>query len=143
MEMTDWLLAGEDEAEAIASIVTTEEHDFEDWTHLSFPLIQMELMALRAVLEEDDALATDAVVDEPLVLDEEAGHGVARVRDSFIQALARVKPGSVRGLVGRWTGRIDLEHHEVEVLQKLLGALADFARTAVARESPVLELMTF
>ena len=32
---TDWFLADENEAEAIASIVTTEEHSFEDWPALS------------------------------------------------------------------------------------------------------------
>ncbi len=143
MEMTDWFLAAEDEAEAIASIVTTEEHDFEDWPHLGFPLIQMELMALRAVLEEDESLGAEAVVEEPLVMDEEQGHGVARVEDSFIQALARVKPGEVPGLVERWAGQIDLEHHEPETLRQLLTALVGFARDAVARGSPVLELMTF
>jgi hypothetical protein len=40
MQVTTWFIAKEDEAEAIESIVTTEEHAPEDWMYLELPLIE-------------------------------------------------------------------------------------------------------
>lgn len=143
MQMTDWFLAQEKEAEAIASIVTTEEHAPEDWTHLEFPLMQMDLMALCATLLGDEEQAAESVLEEPLVWDEEGGLCVARVKDTFIQALARVKPGGVEALVEAWQAQLEGGEHEPEELSEYLTQLADFARDAVKKRSPVIELNTF
>lgn len=142
MQETTWFLAKEEEAEAIASIVTTEEHDPEDWPHLDFPLIQMELMALHATLKDDESLTTASTLEKPRIFDEEDGLLVARVIDSFIQALARVKAENIPALAETWAGYMD-QDHEPEQLEEILTELADFARRAVKQKSPVMELSTF
>jgi hypothetical protein len=142
MLITTWFLAREEEAEAIASIITTEEHSPEEWPYLEFPLIELELMALAAVVQEDEALATEPISEEPLVWDDE-GLGVMRVKDPFIQALARVAPGSIPGLVEAWAERMDQDDHEPARLRELLSTLSGFARDSVARQRPVLQLVTF
>lgn len=141
MQMTDWFLANQDEAEQIASIVTTEERDFEDWPHIEFPLIELELMALSAALQGADP-AGESILEKPLVWDEE-GLCVARVKDAFIQALARVKPEGAEALAEAWGERIEDGPHEPEELHEFVSLLTDFARDAVARGIPVIELRTF
>jgi hypothetical protein len=143
VQITTWFIAKEDEAEAIESIVTTEEHSPEDWTHVEFPLIEMELMALFAALRGTDDLTDEPTLEDPLVFREEDGLLIARVVDSFLQALARVTAENVSGLTDAWVERIDQDHHEPEELRTILLALANFAREAVARRSPVLSLSTF
>ncbi len=94
MQMTDWFLAKEDEAEQIASIVTTEEREFEDWPHIEFPLIELELMALSATLQGKEDLTGESILEKPRVWDEE-GYGIA---GSYFptrraaEAFARVTP---------------------------------------------------
>jgi hypothetical protein len=141
MQITTWLLAREDEAEAIASIVTTEEHSPEEWTHIEFPLIEMDLMVLAAVVQEDEELVAESIVEEPLVWDDE-GMGVMRVKDSFIQALAGVAPESIPGVVEAWAEELEGDENEPAQLREMLSTLADFAREAVARRSPVLQFVT-
>ena len=142
MQITTWFIAKEEEADAIASIVTTEEHAPEEWTFIEFPLIEMELMALSAALRGTESITGESTMEEPLVFDEE-GLIVARVVDSFVQALARMAPGSESGLVEVWAEKMDRDHHEPEQLRTLAAELAGFARQAVARQSPVLSLVTF
>jgi len=141
MQMMTWFLAEEDAAEAISSIATTEEHDPEDWTYLESPLITMELMALAAALRESEDVVGQEVLEKPLV--EEEGLLVARVADPFIQALARVTDDKLSATTEAWLQRLDQEHHEPEYLRELLAELACFAREAVTRQCPVLELTTF
>lgn len=142
MQLTDWFLAREDEAEEIASIVTTEERDAEDWPHIEFPLIEMELMALSAALRGEEDATGESILEKPLVWDEE-GLCVARVKDAFIQALARVKPEGIEALAEAWGERIEDGPHEPEELREFVSLLSDFARDAVKRGSPVIELLTF
>src|SRR5690242_4927353 len=106
MQITTWFIAKEDEAEAIASIVTTEEHAPEEWTFIEFPLIEMELMALSAALRGAESVSGQSTMEEPLVFDEE-GLIVARVVDSFIQALARISTGSEPALADVWAEKMD------------------------------------
>ena len=143
MQVTTWFIAREDEAEAIESIVTTEEHAPEDWTYIELPLIEMELMALSAALQGKEDITSERTLEEPLIFREEDGLIIARVTDSFIQALARVSDGNVPGLADTWAERTDQEHHEPEELREILSDLVKFAREAVARRSPVLSLATF
>ena len=142
MQITTWFIAKEDEADAIASIVTTEEHAPEEWTFIEFPLIEMELMALSAALRGAESVSGQSTMEEPLVFDEE-GLIVARVVDSFIQALARMAPGSESNLAEVWAEKMDRDHQEPEKLHALLAKLAGFARQALERRSPVLSLVTF
>jgi hypothetical protein len=143
MQVTTWFIAKEDEAEAIESIVTTEEHDPEDWTYLELPLIEMELMALSAALRATEDITDERTLEDPLIFREEDGLIIARVVESFIQMLAQVKDADVPGLTNTWAERIDQENHAPEELREFLSEMVKFARQAVARRSPVLSLATF
>lgn len=143
MQVTTWFIAKEDEAEAIESIVTTEDHSPGDWTYLELPLIEMELMALSAALRGTEDITDERTLEKPLIFREEEGLMVARVVDAFIQALAQVKDGNVPGLANVWAERIDEENHSPEELREFLSEMVKFARQAVARRSPVLSLATF
>ncbi|OJH35323.1 hypothetical protein [Cystobacter ferrugineus] len=142
MQITTWFIAKEDEAEAIASIVTTEEHAPEEWTFIEFPLIEMELMALSAALRGTESVSGQSTMEEPLVFDEE-GLIVARVVDSFIRALAQITTESEPALADAWAEKMDRDHQEPEQLREYLSQLAGFARQAIERRSPVLSLVTF
>ena len=142
MQITTWFIAREDEAKAIASIVTTEEHAVEDWTFIEFPLIEMELMALSAALRGEERVSRESTLEEPLVFDEESLI-VARVVDAFIRALAGVDTAKLPAVVGAWSAKMDRDQYQPEQLEGLLTALVAFARRSVERESPVLSLVTF
>lgn len=143
MQITTWFIAREDEAEALESILTTEEHSPEDWPNLELPLIEMEMMALSAALRGTEDITGERTLEDPLIFREEDGLLIARVVDSFIQALAQVTDGNVPGLANAWAERIDEENHAPEELRALLSEMVTFARQAVARRSPVLSLATF
>ena len=143
MQVTTWFIAKEDEAEAIESIVTTEEHSPEDWTYLELPLIEMELMALSAALRGTEDITDERTLEDPLIFREEDGLIIARVVESFIQSLARVTDANAPGLVNAWAERMDQENHGPEELREFLSEMVKFARQAVARRSPVLSLATF
>jgi hypothetical protein len=143
VQLTTWFIAKEDEAEAIESIVTTEEHSPEDWSHLELQLGQLELMALSAALRGAKNITEESTLEKPLVFREEDGLLIARVVDAFLQALARVTDERVPGLTDAWVERMDEESHEPEELRAILSELVSFARQAVARRSPVLSLSTF
>jgi hypothetical protein len=143
VQLTTWFIAREDEAEAIESIVTTEEHAPEDWTYIELPLIEMELMALSAALRGTEDITSERTLEDPLIFREEDGLLIARVTDSFIQALARVTDQNLPGLVEAWAERIDQENLEPEQLREVLSDLVSFARKATVRRSPVLSLATF
>ena len=142
MQLTTWFIAKEEEADAIASIVTTEEHAVEDWTFIEFPLIEMELMALSAALRGSETITGESTLEEPLVFDEESLI-VARVVDAFIRALAVVDTPKLPAVVGAWSAKMDRDQYQPEQLQGLLSALVAFAQRAVEQQSSVLSLVTF
>lgn len=143
MQVTTWFIAKEDDAKAIESIVTTEEHASEDWQTLELPLIEMEMMALSAALRGTEDITDERTLEDPLIFREEDGLLIARVVDAFIQALAQVKDENVPGLANAWAERIDEENHAPEELREFLSSMVTFTRQAVARRSPVLSLVTF
>ena len=143
MQITTWFMAKENDAEALASIVTTEEHDPEEWPNLELPLIEMELMALFAALRKSDDTTVRSSQGEPLVFEDEEGLLVIRVSDDFIQALARVAPGKEAGLAEAWVANVDDGDHEPEDLAEVLKNMASFARESLKRRVPVLSLSTF
>ncbi|HZI06036.1 MAG TPA: hypothetical protein VEZ71_18545, partial [Archangium sp.] len=102
MQVTTWFIAKKDEAEAIESIVTTEEHSPEDWTHLELPLIEMEFMALSAAIRGTEDITDERTLEDPLIFREEDGLIIARVVESFIQSLARVMDANVPVLANAW-----------------------------------------
>jgi len=141
--MTTWFIAKEAEADAIASTVTTEEHDFEEWPNLELPLIEMELMALFAALRNSEDLTVTSSQGEPFVFEEEQGLLVIRVSDDFLRALSQVAPGREEMLVEVWTGKLDSDDHDPDELVELLADMAEFAREALKKRLPVLSLSTF
>ena len=142
MQLTTWFIAKEEEADAIASIVTTEERAVEDWTFIEFPLIEMELMALSAALRGEESISRESTLEEPLVFDEESLI-VARVVDAFVRALAGVDTTKLPAVVGAWSAKMDRDQYQPEQLEGLLSALVAFAQRSVERQSPVLSLVTF
>jgi hypothetical protein len=141
MQVTTWFLARVDEAAAIASIITTEAHSYDDWPHLELPLITLELMALSAALR-GTVTEAESTLETPLVWQEADGLLVARVKDSFIRALARVTVEREPAVADAWAAKIDRLHHEPPQLREFLSDISHFAREAVERRSPVLELST-
>lgn len=142
MPLTTWLIAKEDEADAIASTVTKKKHSVEDWTFIEFPLIETELMALSAAIRGTENITGESTVEGPLVFDENSLI-VARVVDTFIRALAGLDPAKLSELAGAWSARMERDPYQPEQLQGLLSALVTFAQRAVERQSPVLSLVTF
>jgi hypothetical protein len=142
MPFRDWFLAQEEEAAALTSILTTAEHSSDEWPHLEMPLIEMDLMELSALVRGNDDLAAEPILEDPLFW-HDAGVCVTRVKDAFIQALAQVKPEDQPSFFHAWAYQLDRQQHEPEQLRELLATLVRFAREAVARGSPVLELSTF
>jgi hypothetical protein len=88
---TDWFVADEADAQAIASIVTTEEHSFEDWPNLSVKNIgEFELMALWAILLGQPFDPARSVSGRLLHQESEEGPFVLSVEPAFLDALAAV-----------------------------------------------------
>jgi hypothetical protein len=136
--MTDWFLARADEAEAVAQIVTTGERSFDDWPHVSFPLIQIEIMALYAALTGGEPVTT---LELPLVLEEDIGLVVARVVPPLVEALAELEVRSGPAVVTAWAAALD--HGEPEVLGDVLTELAALARGARELGLPILQMVTY
>ena len=138
---TDWLIAGEHEAEAVLSILTTEERAFEDWPHLSLKSIgQMDLMTLWAAIRQEHG-QLKSTLDDPVAGDTEEGPLVCRVEATFVSALARVQDADIDRLVEQWRQTDGLSDREPTELTGLLHEIRDFAKTAEASGKPVLELV--
>jgi hypothetical protein len=101
---TDWFLADESEAAAVASIACTDEHSFEDWPHLALASVgQIQLMLLRGILcgrpgtiEEVQGETLFQGDDE----EDEGGVAVTRVLPAFVEELAALTPAQVRRAAG-------------------------------------------
>ncbi|GAA4681302.1 hypothetical protein GCM10023215_13760 [Pseudonocardia yuanmonensis] len=137
--MCDWFLAGEEEADAVASVASGE-HSFDDWPHLSVPLRRTELAALYAAL-------TDAEPADPrspaglLAVEVDAGMVVTRVPEAALAALAEMTPRTAPPVMAAWSEAI--AHDEPEALGEILSDLAAFARDAAGSGRPVLELAPY
>lgn len=137
--MSDWFLAGEHEADAVASVASGE-HSFDDWPHLSIPLRRTELAALYAALTE----AGPADPRSPaglLAVEVDAGMIVTRVPAAAIEALAEMTPRTAPPVMAAWSEAI--AHDEPDALGEILSDLAAFARDAAESGRPVLELAPY
>jgi hypothetical protein len=136
---TDWFLAEETEAEAIASIATTEEHSFEDWPHLSLKNIgEMDLLTLWGLLRgEPDSL--DSTLGNALFQEGEEVF-VCRVEPGFVESLAAVKPAAVKQMAAEWNKTEELADWEPAEVESALRELVQFARKSKRRGKPVLQL---
>ncbi|MEU7818681.1 hypothetical protein [Pseudonocardia sp. NPDC049154] len=137
--MSDWFLAGEHEADAVASVASGE-HPFDDWPHLSIPLRRSELASLYAALTE----AGPADPRSPaglLAVEVDAGMIVTRVPAAAIEALAEMTPRTAPPVMAAWSEAI--AHDEPDALGEILSDLAAFARDAAESGRPVLELAPY
>src|SRR4051812_9817471 len=121
---TDWFLADEADADAIASTVTDETRSADDWPHLAMRSVgQMELMRLCAVLRgaPDDL----AGIDEALVIvDEQEGPVVSRVDGEFVAALAALE--DVDRIAAAWHGCEEMAAWQAETVAARLREMAEF-----------------
>src|SRR5205085_8665333 len=92
---TDWFLAGEGEAEAIASTVSTEERSFEDWPNLSIENVgESDLSALWGILRGAPTSLDSASGD--LLFQDSGGVFISRVVPGFVEALAGIKSAALK-----------------------------------------------
>ena len=136
---TDWFLAEEGDAEAIASIATTEEHSFEDWPHLSLKGVgEMDLANLWGILRGEPDSLDSATGD--LLFQEEDEVFVCRVEPGFVKALAAVKPTAVKRIACEWNKSDELSDWGAAEVENALRDLIKFARRAKREGKPVLQL---
>jgi hypothetical protein len=142
--MTDWFLATEDEADAVASIAAGE-HSFDDWPHLSVPLRRAELAVLyEALTDGSGAAAAQAAGSAPaglLAVEVDEGMIVIRVPAPVVEALAEMTPRTAPPVMAAWSAGIG--HDEPDALGEVLSDLAAFARDAAESGRPVLELSPY
>jgi len=138
---SDWFLADEPEAEAIASIATDEARSFEDWPHLSLRSVgEMELMRLWGALRGETSRAGEMSSEALFVGDEEGGPIVSRVDPRLIAALAAVKKPDLDRVAAAWHACEEMAEWERGTVAEVLREMADFARRAKRARKPVLQL---
>jgi hypothetical protein len=147
---TDWFLADEAEAGAIASIGSDDDdgHSFEDWPHLAMKSIgEMELMRLWGVLRGDSERMDDVSGGSLFVAggeeeDEEAEGGtvVSRVDADFLAALAALSEPEIDRVAGAWHGCEEMAEWEAETVSWRLREMVEFARRAGREGKPILQL---
>jgi len=141
---TDWFIADECEAAAVASTVTTMEHSSSEWTYLS----------LQCVSEYDLAVLWRLLLDQPIdsmpsvsaqVLfqtSEEKGPVVSSIEPDFLALLAKVKLVDQARLAPIWAAADEtMTIKDQDFLNGVIGKMADFARVARYHKKPVLQLV--
>jgi hypothetical protein len=136
---TDWFLADESDAEAVASITTTEESSFEDWPHLSLKgIAEMDLSALWGILRGEPDSLDSATGD--LLFQEGDEVFVCRVEPGFVAALAAVKPAAIKRWAAEWNKTEGLADWGAAEVVGALRELVKFAARAKREGKPVLQL---
>jgi hypothetical protein len=137
---TDWFLADEADAEALASLAADETHSFDDWPHLPMRGVgQMELMRLAAILRgsPDDLAGIDQAL---VVVDPEQGPVVSRVEGEFVAALAALDKQRADRAAADWHGCEEMASWEPDAVAARLLEMAAFARSALREGKPILQL---
>lgn len=137
---TDWFIADEADAFAIASLATDEEHSADEWPHLEMRSVgQMELMRLWAILRgtPDDLAGVDEAI---FVADEQQGPVVSRVDDEFVDALAALDKANADRLAADWHGCAEMAEWEPRTIVTRLLEMAEFARCSRREGKPLLQL---
>lgn len=136
---TDWFLANDGDAEAVASIATTEEHTFKDWPHLSLRGVgEMDLSALWGILRGETDSLDSATGD--LLYQEADEVFVCRVESGFVEALAVIKPAAIKRLAGEWNATEGLAEWGAAEVESAIRNLVKFAGRAKREDKPVLQL---
>jgi hypothetical protein len=144
---TDWFLADPSEAEAVASIATTEEHSFEDWPHLALKdVADVPLTLLRGILRGRPPGTAEDVDGATLFWDEgEEGEGmvsVTQVLPAFVEELAALTPAQVQRVAAAWHRCEGMADWAAADVAKCLRRMAAFARRSQRAGKPVLRLST-
>lgn len=136
---SNWFLAEKGDAEAISSIVTTEEHSFEDWPHLSLKDVsEMDLSALWGILRvEPDSLDT-ATGD--LLHRQGDEVFVCLVEPGFVDLLAAVNPSTIKRLAETWHKSEGLTRWNLKEVESAIRQLVDFTGRAKRERKPILQL---
>jgi hypothetical protein len=138
---TDWLLAEEDEAEAVASILTTEERSFEDWPHLTLEGIGiLELQHLASALHSDGT--APAALGDLLFQGSEEGPFVALLAEDFALRLATTPDSAIPAIAAAWHRSEHLAPLPLSKLEQVLREIVAFARRSRDTGTPILQLMT-
>jgi len=139
---TDWLIASDTDAAAVASIVTTEDRSFDDWPSVCLEGIgDLELRHLAALLRAD-AGSGGSHFGDLLYQESEEGPFVAAVHPRFIQALAAMEDPSLASVSGQWRKSEHLRDWPLSEVSETLSRMVAFARQAQAAGTPILQLMT-
>ncbi|WP_027856796.1 hypothetical protein [Marinobacterium jannaschii] len=140
---TDWFIADKADAEKIASIVTTEEYDFDDWPHLSMKnigVVELGLLWERLAGDElDPGLPT---FGESLFEGDEEDLFVFELASEYIAVLASVQPDQVPGISAQWYDNEELSAFSLEEVTELLQEIVSFTQQAKQMNKPILELAT-
>lgn len=142
---TDWFLADEAEAEAVAGIASDDEHSFDDWPHLAMRSVgEMELMALRSVLRGQLA-STEDIHEDALYhrSDEDGGVVVTRVTPGFVADLAALAGKQAEDVARQWQQCEAMADWEPGTLGEVLREMVEFAHCALREGKPVLQLSTW
>jgi hypothetical protein len=144
---TDWLIAEEAEAEAVASIATGDEHSFDDWPHLSMKSVgELELMVLWALLRGDpnrgDPKRMEDTSGRSLFLGNppEEGPIVNRVKPEFLSALAGRGAKDIKRVAKDWQASEAMSAWKLSDVSDQLQEMVQFARKAAKQGKPVLQL---
>ena len=126
---TDWFIAEESDANAIASTVTTEEHSPDEWPHLAVKNIgEFELAALWCILL-DQPFDPARSVSGRLLYQEPGGEGpfVSIVEPGFVDALAGIKKAAEVEYAAAWAQVDALMLQEPKSLTRVIRELSAFA----------------
>jgi hypothetical protein len=151
-QYTDWFIAEESDAEAIADIGSDEsDADFDDWPHLAMKsVLDSELMALWAILRgkpgkwesvDGEALAQRGDADEDGI-GEEGLTIVSRVLPEFVTALASLTDAKLKEVVRHWRKDESMADWSVADATAVLKEMAAFAKRAEKEGKPVLQMTT-
>lgn len=151
-QYTDWFLADEAEADAIADIAEEDsEATFEDWPHLALKgVLDSELMALWGILNGTPGKWVD-VTSKSLAqrgeaneegIGEEGLTVVLRVLPEFVSALAKLTKAESAKVVTEWLTDETMDGWEKAKATEVLREMVAFAARAEAEKLPVLQMMT-
>lgn len=133
---TDWFIADESEAEAIA---VSDSH-FDDWPSLSLRGIGLsDLDALWAIIRADGRRG-ETIAGKLLYQAPDGNIFVFRVAPAFIDALTALSSADLPGLATAWSRTEGLARSGPDVLGGVIRDLCAFAARATREQKPVLEM---
>lgn len=135
----DWFIADEKDAEAIASIVTNEEHSFEDWPRLSLKSIgEIELSLLCGILLNE--LDNPNPVMDDLLFEVDNEVFVCSVNSGFVELLSLTKPSAFKRFATEWKKCEEMADWALEDIKDTIRELVRFACEAKKAGKSVLQL---